>query len=275
MAHNMLLERRLLGLQALLTAVHTSGSLDASSVKGAEREWFIRYFWSEFFPAHHRMSSGQIVDSYKNDSGQVDIAIEFGFGPSFALGDQRLYLAESVAAVIEVKSNLANQWPDVLKKASDVKKLKRDIAYIQAHDKSGDSKDLEEIPFIVVGYDGYGDLGVLRQKLSEANNQREKPLIDAALSIKNGAFLTSDGSLQASGGHSLLGLCAFVVKQISGVSRVLPSFDRYVETSPVATMPPGRETRTSPMEPQWQNWAPSSAPFPRTDGNTSPGADKD
>ncbi|ULU23431.1 DUF6602 domain-containing protein [Dyella terrae] len=254
--HNMLLQQRLLGLQALLNAVHFSGSLDANAVKGAAREHFVRYFWSEFFPANQRMSSGQIIDSHGNDSGQVDIAIEFGFGPSFALGDQRLYLAESVAAVIEVKSNLAAQWGEVITKANQVKQLKRDIAYLQTHDTTQDNKHLKDIPFVVVGYDGYGDIDDLARKLLKANQGHESPLIDAALSIRRGAFVTSDGSLQASGGHSLLGLCAFITKQIGAVSRVLPSFDRYVKSTPIPTCPPGQGTSAGRIIGDGGSWSP-------------------
>src|SRR5262249_49094612 len=42
-------------------------------------------------------------------------------------GKERLYLAESVAAVIEVKSNLSSQWEEVEKTVREVKKLRRPL----------------------------------------------------------------------------------------------------------------------------------------------------
>ena len=75
---------------------------------GSERETFLRKFLQKVFPTHRRFATGAITDSQGAISGQVDIAVEYPFAPSFPMPstDERLLLAESVAIVIEVKSDL-------------------------------------------------------------------------------------------------------------------------------------------------------------------------
>jgi hypothetical protein len=62
-------------------------------------------------PPIYRFGTGVITDVGGNLTGQVDIVMEFPLTASFPMpaGKQRLYLAESVAAVIEVKSNLSQE----------------------------------------------------------------------------------------------------------------------------------------------------------------------
>ena len=94
---------------------HVTGSTGLpSAFKGSERENFSRDYLQQIFPAHRRFATGAVTDSIGNISGQVDIAIEYGHLPSFPMPktNQRLILAESVAFVIEVKSDLSSQCGD-------------------------------------------------------------------------------------------------------------------------------------------------------------------
>ncbi len=78
----------------------------SDSSKGSEREHFIDLFLKEVFPPSYRFGTGDALDSAGNKSGQLDVVVELTFFPSLPAlgGGSRLYLAEGVAAVIEVKS---------------------------------------------------------------------------------------------------------------------------------------------------------------------------
>jgi len=104
------------------------GDVMSNATKGSERELFVRAFLSQAFGPMHRFGTGDITDSYRERSGQVDIIVPF---PDVALSfpmypeGPRLFLAESVVAAIEIKSDIANQWNEVLSTAAKVKKLRR------------------------------------------------------------------------------------------------------------------------------------------------------
>src|SRR5512147_3161769 len=91
--------QRLSAIQQSLLAQRLAGQGLPAAVAGNERETFLREFLQKLFPAHRRFATGAITDSEGRLSGQVDIAIEYGFVPSFPMPgtDERLLLAESVA----------------------------------------------------------------------------------------------------------------------------------------------------------------------------------
>ena len=103
---------RLTGIQQALMAQHVGGTGLPNAVIGNERETLLREFLQKVFPSHFRFSSGAITDSEGRLTGQIDIAVEYPFIPSFPMpaSNDRLILAESVLAAIEVKSNLVSQW---------------------------------------------------------------------------------------------------------------------------------------------------------------------
>src|SRR6266853_1533627 len=105
--HNPHLVQRLQAIQQALLAQRAAGVGLPAAVAGGERETFLGEFLQKVFPSHRRFATGAITDSSGRLSGQVDIAIEFGLVPSFPMpaSEERLLLAESVAMVIEVKSN--------------------------------------------------------------------------------------------------------------------------------------------------------------------------
>ena len=100
-----------------------------------------------------RVGNGEITDQTGSTSGQLDIVIEYASSISFPLlrGDSsRLYLAEGVCAVIEVKSNVATEWSDVLRKAEKLSQLKR----VPGTTGFVDPEPPKRIPFFAVGYKG-------------------------------------------------------------------------------------------------------------------------
>ena len=101
----------------------------SSSSKGKEREQFINLFLSNVLPLPYRFGTGDITDFNSRRSGQADVVVEYPFLPSVPSigGDVRLYLAESVAAVVEVKSDVAGQWEEAVQTAKNIKILERNL----------------------------------------------------------------------------------------------------------------------------------------------------
>lgn len=144
-------------LQALLDffrAMDSGGKTLSAAMKGLERELFIQHALSHIVAPPFRIGSGEITDLSGRRSGQLDVVIEYGNSVSFPLicsvQMPRLYLAEGVCAVIEIKSDLTRQWDEVLaswKKLQDMQRRYVDwISYGKMSDK---------IPYFVVGYRGW------------------------------------------------------------------------------------------------------------------------
>ena len=103
--------QRLAGIHSQLMAAHQASIPMSNVTKGAERESFISQFLSKVLPPVYRFGTGDATDIDGNRSGQLDVVVEYPFGPTLPAvhGETRLYLAESIAAVIEVKSSLPAQ----------------------------------------------------------------------------------------------------------------------------------------------------------------------
>ena len=155
---------RLAGMQQMLLGVHSGGSTLSNSSKGTEREAFINAFLAEVLPAPFRFGMGEVTDQDGNLSGQLDVVIEFPLVPSLPLvagRSPRLYLAEGILAVLEIKSNVADQWGQVLSTAKELAKIRRRYG-------SGVSigpRASRQIPLYAVGYKGWSDFSSLRSNL--------------------------------------------------------------------------------------------------------------
>ena len=154
---NQHIKDRLKGIQKMLMGAHQAGSPMTNASKGNEREAFINAFLSEILPPQFRFGSGDITDQSGDRSGQLDIVIEFPFVPSIPIvagKSPRLYLAEGVLAVIEVKSDISKQWKEVLRTANSLSKLERNYGTGFTFGAAAGPK----IPLYAVGYDGIGIL---------------------------------------------------------------------------------------------------------------------
>src|SRR5215216_3617373 len=120
---NPYLTSRLAGIRKSLIANYRAGANLPSGVIGGERETLLEKYLQEVLPPLYRFGRGAITDREGRLSGALDLVMELPFAPNFPMpaADQRLYLAESVAAVIEVKSNLSSQWAEVEKTVAAVK----------------------------------------------------------------------------------------------------------------------------------------------------------
>ena len=228
MMHHPYLHPRLYHLQKILMESFNSSKLLSSNSKGSQRELFVNTFLKEIFPPAYRFGTGDITDCYKNKSGQVDIVIEtphyYSF-PAFIDGP-RLYLAEGVSVVIEVKSNAEQQWVQVGKTAKKLKELKRRFRnqfLDQMGDKlaevsrnlnnpklKNDSRELkllaesmiddapERIPFYVVSYEGFEKRGEMTAKL-------KKSKVDGLFVISDSCFRDQKGF-----GRGIDGMLTFI-----------------------------------------------------------------
>jgi hypothetical protein len=98
-----------------------------------------------------------------------------------------LYLAEGIVAVVEVKSNVASQWDEVLATAGQLTTLSR--AYgsgVSIGPRAG-----PKIPLYAVGYKGWTDFASLKNRL-EAN-----PEVSGILVIDSGHFIGRYDALTA------------------------------------------------------------------------------
>jgi hypothetical protein len=108
-----LLASRLEGIRQALMAHHHGGRGLPNDAIREERQFLIDRYLREVLPPLYRFGSGVIFDAQDRTTGAFDVVMELPFAPSFPMpggGNQRLYFSESVAAVLEVKSDLHKQW---------------------------------------------------------------------------------------------------------------------------------------------------------------------
>ena len=194
--------QRLTGIQTILNGVYQSNVAMSSSSKGTERESFIDEFLSKVLPPIYRFGSGDATDAGGNKSGQLDVVIEYPFSPSLptaGAGSSRLYLAESVAAVVEVKSDISAQWTQAINTAQQLQPVKRQFGGQMI---MGGLSPTPEIPLFVASYKGWKDTSTVQKNLSDY------PTIAGVLIIDPGIFVsaTQYGGIVANGPLSLWGL---------------------------------------------------------------------
>lgn len=200
-ANNPSLAQRLSSIFQNLKTGYSGGAASSSATKGSERELFVKVLLQQVFSPHMRFSSGDVTDSNGSRSGQLDVVLEYPQGFSFPMisDGPRLFLAESVAAVIEVKSNIADQWPEVLSTCNSLTKLSRQFAHdsfremlsqVEDNKMNFDSEDErkvlisklqrviasdkfetnanEKIPMFAVGFEGWKKIETLKSKLLDS-----------------------------------------------------------------------------------------------------------
>jgi hypothetical protein len=203
---NQFVLERLAGIQAALIAVHTSGTPMSAASRGAERQAFITNFLANVLSSTYRFGSGDATDVNGHRSGQLDVVVEYPFSPTLpSFGDPphtRLYPAESVATVVEVKSNVATQWDEARRTAEQLAPLRRTIKAIL----TVGSIPLETIPLFVAGYTGWKTTEAIKRNLEQCPDIAGVLVIDAGLFVSRREF----GDLEATGPWSLWGLISFL-----------------------------------------------------------------
>ena len=194
-----------------------------NAVIGNEREVLIREFLSKVFPGPFRFGTGAITDSDDNLSGQADVVIELPFEPSFPMpaGHDRLYLAESVGAVIEVKSNLYQQWDELTRTTQQIKTLNRNIRAIM---RVGDLSS--KIPVFGVAYTGYRTIDGIQNRLNETPED-SRP--DGVLIIDSGCYVGA--GITGTGVWGLYGLVASIQGDLQRVKVANSNLLAYVQNN--------------------------------------------
>jgi hypothetical protein len=202
--------QRLQGIQSILMGVHSASAPLSAASKGAERQAFIEDFLGKVLPPIFRFGTGDATDQAGYLSGQLDVVVEYPFSPTLpAIGGPRLYLAESVAAVIEVKSNASAQLSEAQRTAALLAPLSRALFPVLTIG-SGPS---ENIPLFVAGYTGWKTVDAVRRTL-HANSD-----IAGILIIEEGIFVSSVeyGEMTATGPWALWGLISILHSITNGL----------------------------------------------------------
>ena len=159
------LYRRLKAIAVALRAVH--GDAGPAAIAGHVREVAIRTLILPTLPAQYRITSGQIIDQFGRESGQLDAIIENGQMPSLAapsLADLRMVLAEGASSVIEIKSSLPSQWAQVRSTRDKLAPLRREFHT----SKISRGEVPRAIPFFVLSYKGWSEQSSIIDKVDEA-----------------------------------------------------------------------------------------------------------
>jgi hypothetical protein len=149
--------------RAAMAVFHGGSDLSAAS-RGTEREFFVNSILRSVFSPTVRFGSGDVIDSFGAKTGQLDVVVEVPtmFSLPTLPGSPRLFFAEGVSAVLEIKSNLATQWKEVEDTAKKTQRLRR------MYDKHRLAQQIKE--FEIVGPKGEPGqavdeiLAVLRQR---------------------------------------------------------------------------------------------------------------
>lgn len=251
---------RINGIRDQLMAGFRSCSSLSSATKGSEREMFVNIFLSQVFPSPFRFGSGDATDEKGNRTGQLDIVVEYPFLPSLpspGFSRYRLYLAEGVAAVIEVKSNVEGQWSEAEATASKVHALQRNLDRFSRRMFGGtvvknssnvtmtnmmlsspitisssgisvgdESLIPDRIPVFAVGYTGWKTLAPLEDRV------RRDGRIDGILVLESGLFVGGPrvGNITKEGPESLWAFISSIHKS----TRILD----YVDLDPMSYLTP-------------------------------------
>jgi hypothetical protein len=194
-----LLKARLKRISANFKSAYADSAGYVSPVAGREREVFVHGFLEGLLPASLRIGAGVITDASGRATGQVDVVIELPMSVSFPIvGENRHYLADTVGAAIEVKSDLYSQWDKAKAKAADVKQLAR----IKVEkDEIVNGRDYH-IPFFIVAFTGPKTIETLNNYLAQLPPV-DRPdgiyIVDSDLFVGSGAggWREAKGSAEA------------------------------------------------------------------------------
>ncbi|MGP1206094.1 DUF6602 domain-containing protein [Serratia sp. CY47279] len=227
---NKALISRLESVLKMMNANYEGVKNSPSALKGLARADFINNYLNNVIPQGLRIrTSGEIIDNKNNQTGELDIVIENGYFPNIPIVSEessRLYFAEGVAAVIEVKSNLQGQWGEALNTGAKLSKITRnfegsiqfnhngypvtmldyeiDIPGLPKIELPPQQKLIKKIPYFIVGYTGWSDLQTVYDKLQE-----NKDVVSGILQLDKGYFV-GGGSFHNISANGATCLLAFI-----------------------------------------------------------------
>lgn len=222
-----LFKRKIENLHSNLMECYRDSANYSSSITGFEREIFHSYLLSKILPSNYRIGSGTITDHRGIETGQIDCVIELPFSVSFPIssGHTKLYLADTVGAAFEIKSNLSTQWNDAIKKIKEIKDLNRYML------KEGDFALLNDlkIPTFIIAYKGFTNIETIFDKLSEMQ-PRDWP--NGIFIIESGIFIGLNGNkgqYECVGkGESMLGFISYLYETLQHYSKLNANLNAYL-----------------------------------------------
>lgn len=182
-----LFSSKLKNIHTVLMQAYTNTHGFTSPVQGDERETVIRELLRLVLPSSYRLGKGVIVDAIGVQTGQVDAVFEKPFSLSFPVSSEqnRLYLADNVAAAFEIKSDLYAQSEMALKKVTEIKRLRR--APAPSDESEFVMYDELYIPTFIIGFRGYSTLESVYKTFIP--NARAADSVNAILNIESGTFV--------------------------------------------------------------------------------------
>lgn len=206
---------------------HRDSQKYSSSIIGDEREIFQKNLLSKILPSNYRFGSGTITDSKGRETGQIDTVIELPFSLSFPIstGNNRLYLADSVGAAFEIKSDLFKQWDEAIRKIKEIQELNR---YTINENDFALLDDLK-IPAFIIAYKGFKNLDTIYKRLQ---NVESRYWPNGILIIESGIFLglKNNSHYECVGNStSILGFVSHLYNYLNKYSKNIVDLNKYSE----------------------------------------------
>jgi hypothetical protein len=146
---------------------------------GSLRERGIRRAVQHSLPTIASLYEGEVIDPLGGQSGQLDGIVVHASGSALATApdDSRIAIAEGVLAVLESKSDLSGQWPEVLRTWEKVRVLRRFDGDLKGAVIIGGMLHPSEaaIPLIVLGRNGWERPQTLCDKAIELHDSFGAP----------------------------------------------------------------------------------------------------
>lgn len=213
-----LFKKKIDNLHSNLMECYRDSANYPSSITGFEREIFQSYLLSKVLPSNYRIGSGTITDHSGVETGQVDCIIELPFSISFPLssGHNKLYLADTVGAAFEIKSDLSKQWDNAIEKIKEIKELNRYVI------NEGDYAILNDlkIPTFIIAYKGFKNIDTIFNRLQKMQS-RDWP--NGIFIIESGIFVGLNG---VNGNYECIGKSTSTLGFISYLYEILQHYSK-------------------------------------------------
>jgi hypothetical protein len=172
-----------------LRAAYSKSVGAPDACKGSLRENGVKRAIEHSLPSIVRLYTGEIIDPFEGQSGQVDGILVHATGSALATSadDARIAFAEGVLAAIESKSNVAKQWDEVLLTWSKLRVLRRfDPESPPAVLDRGAPLVPQEagIPLAVIGRNGWRSRVTLERKVEELSKSFGSPYCPATILVQ-------------------------------------------------------------------------------------------
>lgn len=221
--------KRLQSIQETLEAQHSNVESLPDARQGWQSKLFLAEFLNKVFPGPDRFSTGSVMDSDGNLATEVDIAVTQPNAPSFPMSgpsQDRLLMAEGVAMIIEVCSDLSTHLAAIGSTVRRIRRLKRRTDQLITPGR----RFPEQIPVVAVGYGGFQDFDRLRRRMG-AVSDNYRP--NGALIIEPGLF--EGFGIRARGAVALYALCMVINRSLHQMYSVAPDLGNYVQSEGAST----------------------------------------